>query len=297
MRYVVGFVPNERGHEAVKLAATLAGNRGATIDVVVVLPVEKLTFNIYSPDRLFHAHLEQQGGEWLEWAMEDIPEGVVATGRIRHSESIAEGLIEAATDPELGSEAALIVIGASHRGLKGRFTIGSVAAALLHSAPVPVALAPAGYEPAPAITQLTCATGTRQGAEALLDVAIDSAAGRTVPLRLMSLVALGGGEDDRTVSDRAEQHAGALMEIAQAALPDECPVSSVIGRGRTVEDAVRALDFEASEIVLVGSSRLAGPKRLFIGASANKMLRALPVPMIVVPRDYEAPVENEKAVG
>jgi nucleotide-binding universal stress UspA family protein len=36
--------------------------------------------------------------------------------------------------------------------------------------------------------------------------------------------------------------------------------------------------------VLVGSSRLATPKHLFLGSTAAKMLRELPVPMIVVPR-------------
>jgi nucleotide-binding universal stress UspA family protein len=48
---------------------------------------------------------------------------------------------------------------------------------------------------------------------------------------------------------------------------------------------VRALDFLDSEIVLIGSSRLAAPKRLFVGHSATKIMRALRVPMIVWPRD------------
>jgi nucleotide-binding universal stress UspA family protein len=37
----------------------------------------------------------------------------------------------------------------------------------------------------------------------------------------------------------------------------------------------------------VGSSRLAEKYKLFIGSTANKVLRALPVPMVVVPRDYQ----------
>ncbi|GAB3568192.1 universal stress protein [Spelaeicoccus albus] len=260
-----------------------------------MLPEQGQSFAMYSPDRAYHARLDEQGREWVDEALAMVPDGVSASGRVRRAESVTEGLIEAATDPDLGSEAALIVIGASHRGLAGRFTVGSVAAALLHSAPVPVALAPAGYTAHPAITRLTCATGTRQGAEALLDVAVDSAAGRHVPLRIMSLVAIGTvgiSEDAVHRIGAAEQHADVLAERATRALPPECPVSAVVGRGESVEDCVRALEFEPSEIVLVGSSRLAGPRRLFIGASANKMLRALPVPMIVVPRDYTAPTRG-----
>lgn len=85
----------------------------------------------------------------------------------------------------------------------------------------------------------------------------------------------------------AEGHVARLASKAEAELPPECEVTSVVGDGESLEEAVQALDFAESEIVMVGSSRLAQPKRLFIGASVNKILRALPVPMMVVPRDYE----------
>ena len=37
-------------------------------------------------------------------------------------------------------------------------------------------------------------------------------------------------------------------------------------------------------LAVVGSSRLAEPRRLFLGSTAAKMLHELPVPMVVVPR-------------
>lgn len=289
MRYVVGYVANRGGDEAVHLALTLAGGIGVRLDIVVVLPVDEPSYQIYSPDRAYHRNLEKQGQEWLDQALRIVPEGVQAQGLLRQAESITEGLIEAAVDPELGPEAEAIVIGASHGGLIGHFTAGSVANALLHSAPVPVALAPNGYEPEPEITRITCATGTRQGFEALLDVAITAAARRKVPLRLMSLIAL--DRDDESRADRvaaAERHAASMVERATAGLPDSA-VTSVVGIGKTLEHCVGRLDFEPSEVVLLGSSRLAGPKKVFVGASANKILRALPVPIVVVPRDYEEP--------
>ena len=46
----------------------------------------------------------------------------------------------------------------------------------------------------------------------------------------------------------------------------------------------RTPEAQPGELAVVGSSRLARKRRLFLGATAAKMLRELPVPMIVVPR-------------
>lgn len=59
-----------------------------------------------------------------------------------------------------------------------------------------------------------------------------------------------------------------------------------MGHGTSMGDAVSRLEFAASEVAIVGSSRLAQPKRIFLGRTANKMMRVLAVPMIVVPRGY-----------
>jgi nucleotide-binding universal stress UspA family protein len=75
------------------------------------------------------------------------------------------------------------------------------------------------------------------------------------------------------------------VDKAIAALPVDSSVTSVVGHGKSLEDAVLGLDFQDSDVVLIGSSRLAQPKRLFLGHSASKIMRALPVPMIVWPRD------------
>ena len=55
--------------------------------------------------------------------------------------------------------------------------------------------------------------------------------------------------------------------------------------GPTVEDAVSKLTWRDGDLIMVGSSRLSAPKRLFLGSTAAKMLRVLDVPMMVVPRD------------
>ncbi|WP_422741906.1 universal stress protein [Mycobacterium sp. WMMD1722] len=284
MRYVVGYGPRQRGVDGINLAATLARSSGATLDLVSVLPSDAPTFHRYSPDQAYNAEVEEQARGWLEDGLSRVPEGVPAHAQLRRAESITEGLLDSAVDPERG-EAALIVVGTHHRVRSGRFGLGSLADALLHASAVPVALAPADYQARPGVTRITCAIGLRPGNEVLFDNAVRLAGEWTVALRLMSLVAV--GEDDRRAewARAAEQHAATLVERATQALPAGCPVTSVVGQGDSLEEAVGGLDFDDSEIVMMGSSRLAQPRRLFLGRSASKIMRALPVPMIVWPRD------------
>ena len=286
MRYVVGYGPRQRGVDGLNLAVTLARSSGATLDLVSVLPSDAPTFHMYSPDDAYNAEVEEQGRQWLQDGLSHVPDDVRAEGYLRRADSITEGLLDAATDPERG-EAGLIVVGTYHRVRSGRFGLGSLADALLHASAVPVALAPAHCQSHPGVTRITCATGMQPGTENLLDAAIGLAAEWKAPLRLMSLVAVGeDGRPDRHQewTRRAQEHAATLADRASAALPADPPVTSVVGQGESLEDAVAELDFSESEVVLIGSSRLAQPKRLFLGHSASKIMRALPVPMIVWPR-------------
>jgi nucleotide-binding universal stress UspA family protein len=281
MRYVVGYGPRQRGVDGVNLAATLARSSGATLDLVAVLPSAAPTFHMYSPDHAFNAEIEDQGREWVQDGLTRVPEGVSADGRVQPAESITRGLLDAANDPERGA-AGLIVVGTHHRVRSKKFGFGSLVDALLHASPIPVALAPTGYQFHPGVSRITCAVGMAPGAEDLLAKGIRLAGEWKVPLRVMSLVAV--GEDSRQQwTELAERHAATLAAQAQTALGSE--VTSVVGQGDSLGDAVRALDFADDEVVVIGSSPLAAPKRLFVGRSASKIIRALKVPMIVVPRD------------
>lgn len=284
MRYIVGYGPEQHGIDGIHLAATLARTSGAQIDVVVVLQDDTPTFHMYSPDRAFSEELTAQAQEWLADGLSRVPGGVAAEGFVQHAESVVEGLIEAAEDSERSSGEDLIVVGTSHR-----VRLGSIADALLHAASVPVALAPPDYQAQSGVTRITCATGVREGDEVLLEYAIRTAAAWKVPLRLMSLVAVGEGGSEqrqREWTELATLHVDSVAATAREKLPPECPVTAVVGHGASMGDAVGALDFEATEVAMVGSSRLAQPRRIFLGRTANKIMRVLSVPMIVVPRDY-----------
>lgn len=289
MRYVVGYTANARGGDAVNLAVALARRQGAALDLVMVMPQDSPYNGAYPPVSGIGDIMSQQISQWVAEGLALIPDDVPAQAHIQRGESEAEALIAAAQ--ELG--AGLLVIGASSTGLFKRFSIGSVASSLLHASMIPVALAPSGYSRTEPITRLTCALGTRIGAEEVLTVSIAMAKRRGLPLRLVSLVALGndgpGASEPGASVDDARAHLRGVAEASQALEPGELETLKpevVVGTGRSIEDAVDRLDWEDGELLMIGSSRLAQNKSIFLGATANRILRALPVPMIVVPRDF-----------
>lgn len=281
MRYVVGYQPDDRGADAIALAVAIARAQGAGLDIVYVVP-ENAPYVAVNPQGKRVSAGEQEVLTARREALKLVPSDIDAEFRVVDSDSFAEGLIETAT----AQSAALIVIGAASNGLFKRFSVGSVANALLHASPVPVALAPRGYQRKGPLTRLTAFIGERQGAQTARDVALRAAGRRGLPLRLVSLVALDTHErsDSGEAIHQAHLHANSVLaEAATNALDGTATVT--VAHGRTIEEAIDSLDWDDGELVIIGSSRLAQRNRLFLGSTALKVLRALPVPMVVVPQE------------
>ncbi len=281
---VVGYTATDAGADAVALGARLALAAKATLDIVVVLPAADRSV-ITPPDADYDRYLRGQAAEWLGAAPDSLPAAVERETHVRYGESFAEGLQAAAS--ELG--ASHIVVGAANGGLRGRHRLGTVATELLHSADIPVVLAPEGsrsVDPEIGITRVTAAIGTRPGADALLDEAVALVTATGAELRLLSLVTvdLPASVDTGVIRLAGAAHAEDVLGQATAALPAGTDAEVVTARGDSIEDAVSHLSWEPGEIAVVGSSRLAQPRRLFLGSTAAKMLHELPVPMIVAPR-------------
>ncbi|KIS28224.1 universal stress protein UspA [Arthrobacter sp. SPG23] len=286
MRYVVGYSANARGHDAVNLAVSLARGRGAALDLMVAIPEVSPFSAAHAPKAGFETLLHEQARAWLDEALALVPADVPAEGHVRRGGSDAQTLMDACAE----FQADMLIIGATSNGLFKRFTIGSVAGALLHAATVPVALAPHGYHRREALTRISCGLGTRPGADELLDYAVSMASNRDVPLRVVSLLTLDdGGSPD--VAEAARSHAGNRVSAAlpggDAGVHVAAKADVVVAQGRSIEEAVDRLDWEDGEVLVIGSSRLARSRAIFLGSTANRILRALPVPMIVVPSDYE----------
>ena len=281
MRLVVGYLATPGGADAVALGARLARTLGAELELSIVLPA---TARVSTGG--YDEVVAEQAEKWLSEAA--VPEDVVARSHVSFAESFADGLIQEVAR----LEADAIVLGGSGGGLAGPYSLGSVVNELLHSSPVPVAVAPRGTRDSDVerVREVTCAIGERQGADLLLRTAVRFSKAAGTPLRLASLVALDPTfgslrGDEGAILERARTHAQQTLETAKEALPKGIPVTSTIVDGSTIEEAVGQLEWHDGDLIMVGSSRLSAPKRLFLGSTAAKMLRVLDVPMVVVPRD------------
>ncbi|GAA2009581.1 universal stress protein [Microbacterium ulmi] len=281
---VVGYTATDAGEDAVALGARIALATGAPLVLVLVLPSDDRSV-ITPPAAGYDAHVRAQAEEWLTDAAARVAASVAVSTSVRTAESFAAGLVEVADE----RGASHIVVGAANGGIRGRHRLGTVATELLHSSDVPVALAPEGsrrVDAAIGVTRVTAAVGTRPGTQALLDEATALAAAAKAELRLVSLVTvdLPPGVDTGVIRLAGAAHAEDVLARARAGLPAGIEAEALTADGESIEDAVTHLSWEPGELALVGSSRLAQPRRLFLGSTAAKMLHELPVPMIVVPR-------------
>ncbi|WP_338886498.1 universal stress protein [Rhodococcus sovatensis] len=287
MRLIVGYQATPSGEDGIALAAILARTFNATLDICIVLPCERPVPSKAPVEVAYDDILVQQATEWLAEAMALVPDDIEAEGRLLFDESFAQGLIDIATE----RDADMIVVGAASDGLLGRHAIGSVTSELLHVAHVPLALAPRGtrHSQVERLRGITCAVGNRPGAEVLTDTAFELSTEALLPLRLVSLVSIdsrAAGEDTRTRAARERDMAKADDNLRKAfeSLPSRTEVESIVAEGNGIEKAVSSLEWHDGDVLMVGSSRLGQPRRLFLGSTAAKILRVLPVPMIVVPR-------------
>jgi nucleotide-binding universal stress UspA family protein len=287
MKLVVGYLATPGGADAVALGVRLCRTLNADLDVSIILPPDRAVPSLVQVGG-FDEHLAEQAEHWLAEARALVPADITVGTHVSFDDSYADGLIKEAARVQ----ADLIVVGGSGGGLAGSYSLGSVVNELLHSAPVPVAVAPRGTRDSSIdrVREVTCAIGERAGADLLLDTAVQFSRAAGTPLRLVSLVALDPmfgalrGDDD-AVRERAMAHARQTLDTAKSNLPDGFPVTSTIVDGPTVEAAVSKVEWHDGDLIMVGSSRLSAPKRLFLGSTSAKMLRVLDVPMMVVPRD------------
>lgn len=291
---VVGYTATKRGKDAVAFGARLAKAIGGELHIAMVLPNDHASV-ITPPDASYERYLESQAKKWLTKAATKVSEAVPTHTHVQLAESYAEGLIEVAhiTDAEA------IVIGAANGGLVGRLSLGTTGDELLHTADVPVVLVPQGARKIAVdsqITRVTAAVGVRPGASALLEEATNLAALLNVPLRLLSLVTvdLPDKVDAKELRRDAAKLSAAVLAATKESLPDHLSVEILSAQGNSIEEAASLIDWQPGELLIAGSSRLAQPRRLFLGSTAARMLRELPVPMVVVPRTANAATDTDE---
>ncbi|SJM62919.1 universal stress protein [Gulosibacter sp. 10] len=282
-RLIVGYVADARGRDALELACYLGEGKHYEIVLVMVMP----------DTRALGANRAQLK-LWEEQALSKVPEGVVARFEVRQGVNEARGLLDAAED----NAAQLIVVGAATGRILRSFSVGSTANALLHSSPVPVALAPRGFRnPGVPLERLTGIYGTRPGSEVVIGRTVERAIDRDIRARLISLVQVDliDPKDIRDITDEARAFGGRHLEDAAEGMLESGRVTIEIAEGRDLEDAIATIEWDPHEVALLGSSRLGGNRSVFLGQRAARILRALRVPVIVIPSGYRGvePIDSD----
>ncbi|HEX2313081.1 MAG TPA: universal stress protein [Thermomonospora sp.] len=288
-RVVAGYVPDERGDDALALAGLVVAAGRAPLTVANVYPPSWPTPGPGRVDAEWLRFVKEQSREALDVAADRLA-GKVPKSRVRYvthaHRGSGRGLIEVAED----SGAGLVVIGSAPRGRPGRIAIGSTADQLLHGSPVPVLMAPRGYaeDPPDRFERMTVAYWPRRGAELGLAAAVEFARRLEVPLRLLTLllrpVGLGvlrGGDDLM-----ARQHEYAVRDLDRAAqlVTGLGHVVTEAAEGTGVDKALRGCAWHPGEI-LVCLSSVEGPlRKVFLGSVSGKIVRAAPCPVMVLPR-------------
>lgn len=293
MSIVVGASPAHEVHEGVALATVLARSAGTDVVVVAVVPTP-WKGRALQVDRDYQDYLTQMAEETLARISETLPDDVACRTVVRGSSSTSEGLLAAAEE----FDAPMLVLGSSSDGAPGLVALGSVTERLLHSSPVPVAVAPLGFS-APKGSRVSRVSigfigGPKEAAMAVTAGRIASAVDASV--RLVSFGVRSGQPVTSSLGpgverDVADEWVAELREIAEelrdelAGLPNPPAIEgSAFGRGSSWDEALGAVPWAEGEVLVVGSSRTARAIGVFLGGTASKITRHSPVPVVVVPR-------------
>jgi nucleotide-binding universal stress UspA family protein len=192
-------------------------------------------------------------------------------------------------------EAAILVVGVTHRGAFGRIAPGSVGERLLNGAPCPVAAVPAGHVFGPIRTVAVASAGTPESGAALR-FAAELARGAGARLVAMSvsepLVAFTGagtvlvpGFEGDKLAERLEQDARAAVDGLRGDLDVEAEVRMLVGAPGSAPVAACSDGID----VLVTGSRGYGPARsVLTGTVSRHLVDHAPCPIVVVPRPVAA---------
>ena len=284
---IIGFDGSAPARDALALGRRLASAAGARLAIVYVHPYMAL-----SSDPVAEAAVElswRAGAERTldeaRQALSDVPD---VRFRAMADSSPARALHRAAEE----CDAALIVLGSTHRGKLGRVLPGTTADQVVHAAPCAVAVAPAGYAARESLRSGVVGAAVDGGdeTERVARVAAHIAGGAGSVLRLVTVVEThdpqgriwAGAFGHGALRDAMRQAATSALERAAVAAGNGEEVERRAREG-TAADELMA---ESNDLdLLVMGSRGFGPlRRVVLGSVAGKVLRAAACPVLVLPR-------------
>lgn len=282
---IVGVDGSERSTDALALADLLGSALGRPVVIAHVHPYGQLS-SVFS-DAEYDTIVREVAESTFDQVREHLPSVPERRMELIAEKSPSAGLHALAER----QEAAMVVIGSSHRSRIGRILVGGTGERLLSGAPVPIAIAPAGYAASEKrIDRVGCAfDGSPESHRAL---AWSSEVARTVAahVQLVSVfeptlpatLAVGGGLATAQVNDALRAQLKQELEQATSRLPSATEVDASLVEG----DAAEALAEASADLdLLVVGSRGYGPLRaVLLGSVSTALVRSAQSPLVVVPR-------------
>jgi nucleotide-binding universal stress UspA family protein len=284
---VIGFNDSPAARDALVFARRLALATGARPMVLYVRPSTGLSAEVTadSDDLSWEAGVEAKLG-----AARELLAGVPgATFEGVADRSPARALHRAAGE----ADAALIVLGATHRTGAGRVVPGTTADAVIQAAPCAVAIAPAGYaatEQAGPFGRVTAAVDGGEETERVARVAARIARRAGGTLRLVTVVdvpysdgpAFTGNLGYGSLEDVVRETGAQTLERAAGTAGAGIEVETRVAEG-DLADAI-ARESEGADLLVIGSRGYGPLRRVVLGSSTGKILHAATSPVLVVPR-------------
>jgi nucleotide-binding universal stress UspA family protein len=278
---VIGYDPERAGLDALLLGRDLSRALHAHPIVVMALPW---------PDYLMsHADLEREveAATKPKFGVARDVLGSEAETRAVTGPSGSEALLACAEEVD----AALVVVGSSHRGAVGRTLAGSTGESLMHGSPAAVAIAPAGYGDGDhGLRRLAVAYDGTPEAVAALDTAIGLARLTGAELTVLTVAdyvnygystawsVFTTGE----IEDAERKEKRRVLETALGRIPAE-----LRSAGRLLVGAAGPELAEASPEfdLLIAGSRGYGPlRRTLLGSTSRQLIGNSGCPVLVLPR-------------
>jgi nucleotide-binding universal stress UspA family protein len=289
---VVGYLAGKSGTAPLQLAVGAAHTLRTSLTVATIVPKPWTTPSPARIDAEYATWADQLAADSAKEArryLAGLPDDLSVSYHSHAHRSVSGGLVEVVEE----LRADLLVLGSSANGQLGQVVVGSTADRLLHSSPVPVAIAPRGYRGARtgSLTRITCGyPGTPESVDVVKRVS-ELAKRLAVPLRVITFAVRGRTMYPPEVGLHAEDSILAAWESQATEMLARLRTDGVVGDDVTLQvvsgngwdQAIDDAEWQDGEILALGTSPRGNIARVFLGSRGTKIMRVSPVPVLVLP--------------
>ena len=292
MTVVVGYLAGKSGTAPLNLAVGAARTLRTSLTVATIVPRPWTFPSTARVDAEYAAWADQLAADSAREAQRELAQ-IGRSLDIRYHSHAHRSVSGGLTDVVSELDAELLVLGSSSNGQLGQVVVGSTADRLLHSAPVPVGIAPRGYRlpRGGKLTRITCGYPGTPETVALVRNVADLAKRLEVPLRVITFAVrgrtmyppeVGLHAEDSILAAWEEQAAEMLATLRADGIVDDDVVLQVVS-GNGWDQALDDAEWQDGEILALGTKPRGDIAHVFLGTRGTKIMRVSPVPVLVLP--------------